>query len=189
MCILLHVNIDIMHAYMKAHVTCTHMTSQTHTHTHTQRHACTHSTNEDGNLALSLSAVIPRLYPCHQLSLKVKSLKFLSFILFRCWTVPGSQAIKHKATSHQHFSPSVPLFRHTLPILLFILSVFNWTFTYRWLPEIHFSLLSIWHIYSTDCILHRNNALQGQTVNCQQLALSMTMLSMIMWEIYKCHSI
>lgn len=43
--------------------------------------------------------------------MKSKKFEVLSFILFRCWTVPGSQAIKHTVTAHHHFSLSVLFFR------------------------------------------------------------------------------
>lgn len=95
-------------------------------HAHIHAEAYTHSTNEDGNLSLSLlSSLSISLPPAVTQSKKFEA---LSFILSQSWTVLDSQAIKHKVNSYHHFSPSVLLFRTPCPflaILLFISSHFN----------------------------------------------------------------
>lgn len=90
----------------------------------------------------------PRLYPCHQLSQKVKSLKFclLSFL-----DAGQCQAVKQSNTESLSTIISVPLFsssEHSTIIFLLLLvsSVFNRTLAYRWLLEIEFSLQSKWYI-------------------------------------------
>lgn len=82
----------MLHTWKHMHThTAKHMYSR---HTNKHRHTCTHSTNEDGNLAVSLLSSPSVSLP----SAVTKSKKFevLSFILSQYWTVPASQAIKHK---------------------------------------------------------------------------------------------
>lgn len=112
-------NTDILHAYIQENVIHVHTYACTHTHTHKHTGMHAHTPLMRMEISLSLSCH-PRLYPCHQLSQKSKKFEVLSFIPSRCWTVPGSQAIKHKVTPQHHFSPSVLLFRtlhHYFPSL------------------------------------------------------------------------
>ena len=74
-----------------------HMNTFTDIQTHKHRHACTHPTNEDGNLAVVLLSSTPVSLP--PAVRKSKKFEVLSFILSRCWTVPDNQ-------TQSHFSPS-----------------------------------------------------------------------------------
>lgn len=87
--------------------------NNTHSLINTNTHAWTHSTNEDGNLTVSLLSFLPVSLP--PAVTKSKKFEVLSFILSQCWTVPGSQAIKH----NHHFTPSVlfKMLHHYFPSL------------------------------------------------------------------------
>lgn len=182
----------------------THIHSQTHalTHTHVYTHtyACTHSTNEDGNPTISrLSSPSVSLPPAVT---KSKKFEVSSFILSRCRTVPGSQAIKHKVTSHHHFSPSLfSSSEHSTIIFLpsFVSSVFNWTVARRWLLEIEFSFQSIWCIlYSVaqQCIAGTEGELSSACAQRENVkhwfAFSLWVCRCSSWwgrGVYKYHSI
>lgn len=84
-----HINAPKMHASIK--MGSTHLTK--HTHPHGEKHACTHSTNEDKNLTVSLLSAM-------SVSLPAAARKSLKFCLLSCLSVGQRQAIKRKVTSH-----------------------------------------------------------------------------------------
>lgn len=114
-----------MHAFIK--MGSIHLAK--HTHPHEEKHACTHSTNEDKNLTVSLLSA-------KSVSLPVAARKSLKFCLLSCLSVGQRQAIKRKVTSHYRFSPSVLPFR-TLQHFSFVWGASNWTLTCE----------SVWIIY------------------------------------------
>lgn len=169
MCVLMHVNTDILHTYMKTSATHTHMHSQTHALIHTHKHTGMHAHTPLMRMEILLSlGCHPRLYPCHQLSQKVKSLKFC---LSSCLDAGQCQAVKQSNTvsSQHHFSPS--LFSYSLhhyfpsPLIPLFLSSFNWTFAYRWRPESSFLI----RVYDVQTYCSTEGELSSACAQCENV--------------------